>query len=232
MPNASSKILECLQAVDGERKRRNATPGLLAAVDAIKLFQQQRFALTYADLLASERYGPAASFFLEELYGPGDFSQRDAQFARVVPAMSRLFPGTIVESVATLAELHALSESLDTSMGEQLQAASVDAALYAAAWRRCGDRDARGRQISLMVSLGRSLDQLTRKTLLRKSLRLMRGVAIKAGLGDIQSLLERGFDSFAAMRGAEEFLGLVESRERLLAERLFSSNADLQWMNP
>ena len=226
----SGEILNCLQVVEAERKRRRATPGLSARVDSIKLFQQQRFAVTYADLLASDRYAPAAMFFLEELYGPGDFARRDAQFARVVPAMLRLFPASMVDSVAALAELHALSETLDTAMGEQVRA-PLDSTSYAAAWRCCGNREGRGRQISLTISLGRALDQLTRKALLRKSLGLMRGVATKAGLGEIQSLLERGFDAFAAMGGAEEFLALVESRERLLAERLFSLTADREWIN-
>ena len=46
---------------------------------------------------------------LDELYGPQDFSDRDAQFARVVPALVRLFPQELVETVAVLARLHALS---------------------------------------------------------------------------------------------------------------------------
>jgi len=49
------------------------------------------------------RYGPAAHFFLEELYGPRDFADRDTQFARVVPALVRLFPREIVATVAILA---------------------------------------------------------------------------------------------------------------------------------
>ena len=43
-------------------------------------------ARTLPVLQGDARYAGAARFFLDELYGPGDFSQRDAQFARVVPA--------------------------------------------------------------------------------------------------------------------------------------------------
>src|SRR5260221_1225907 len=109
----AESILANLKIVDGERRRRARQPGLSRAVAAVKAFQQRRFATTYGDLLASARYGNASRFFLDELYGPSDFSHRDTQFARVVPALVRLFPSEVVQTVATLAELHALSETLD-----------------------------------------------------------------------------------------------------------------------
>src|SRR5512138_3570383 len=100
-------ILGYLRTVDAERERRAAAPELAQRVHAIKSYQQQRFMRTYADLLGSDRYAAAANFFLQELYGPKDYSQRDAQFARVVPSLVRLFPQEIVETVKTLGELHA-----------------------------------------------------------------------------------------------------------------------------
>src|SRR5256885_8184051 len=119
MADANS-ILNHLNAVDAERERRAASSGLAARVLALKTYQQRRFARTYADLLATSRYGPAARFFLEELYGPRDFTERDAQFVRVVPALVRLFPHDIVATVDTLAELHALSEMLDSETASHL----------------------------------------------------------------------------------------------------------------
>jgi hypothetical protein len=79
----------------------------------------------------------------------------------------------------------------------------------------------RERQIALMLLVGTALEGYTRNPLLRHSLRLMRGPAQAAGLGALQSFLERGFDTFRAMRGASEFLGVVSSRERTLAASLF-----------
>ena len=227
---AAAKILGFLQRVDAERLRRNVTPGLSAKVGAVKRYQQRRFALTYADLLRSQRYGAAASFFLEELYGPADFSARDAQFARVVPALVRLFPEEVVRAVATLGELHALSEGLDTAMGLNLLEASVDARAYTLAWQRSGSPAERTRQIELTLHLGESLDRLTRKSLFRRGLRMMRRPAHSAGLGELQSLLESGFDAFVAMQGAQEFLALVESRERGLCEKLYAEQTgDGEW---
>jgi hypothetical protein len=227
MSTAANAILGHLQTVASERARRDAAPELGACVLALKRYQQSRFSRTYADLLASPRYGPAARFFLEELYGPRDFSQRDAQFARVVPALVKLFPDEIVATVQTLAELHALSETLDTETALHLSRPSVDAAAYIAAWQATGRRAERERQIALTLAVGESLDVLTRNPLVRNTLRMMRGPARAAGLGELQSFLETGFDAFKAMRGAREFLDDIGRRERALAAALFGAANDV-----
>jgi hypothetical protein len=222
MNTASDAILSRLTAVECERQSRLATPGLNARVSAIKKYQQRRFSRTYADLLESPRYGAASRFFLDELYGPTDFTQRDAQFARVVPGLVRIFPEEIVHTVLTLSELHALSENLDTQMGQHLQTASVDAQAYIAAWLATDHVSAREEQVRLTVAVANQLDQLTRRSLVRNSLRIMRGPARIAGLSELQRFLERGFDTFRAMNGAQEFIEIVESRERGFAIELFS----------
>ncbi|MBP7665962.1 MAG: hypothetical protein KA774_03870, partial [Burkholderiaceae bacterium] len=83
----ADRITEHLGTVARMRALRDADPDLAARVVALKAYQAARFARTYADLLAHPRYGAAARFFLDELYGPQEFSQRDAQFGRVVPAL-------------------------------------------------------------------------------------------------------------------------------------------------
>ena len=224
MSVAAEAILANLQIVADERAVRLAAPGLPEKVAALKEFQQRRFSHTYADLLKTKRYGPASRFFLDELYGPGDFSRRDTQFARVVPALVSLFPNEIVQTVATLAQLHALSESLDTVMAANMDAAAITPERYIQAWQataRAADREA---QIVLTLEVASRLDRVTRKPLLRNSLRLMRGPARAAGLVDLQQFLERGFDTFRAMSGAQEFVTVIESRERVLAASLFQAD--------
>lgn len=219
-----STLLGHLSAVSLERARRDKSPELAARVQAIKHYQQRRFAHTYADLLASPRYGPAARFFMDELYGPQDFTRRDSQFARVVPALVLLFPRQIVEMVNTLGELHALSEALDSRMGKAFQGKVVDAPAYGGAWRATGGVAKRNRQIALTLQVGAALDALTRKPLLRGSLHLMRGPAQAAGLKELQQFLEAGFDTFKALQGATEFLALVNEREKRLAAALFAGD--------
>ncbi|MBE0549038.1 MAG: hypothetical protein IH627_15595 [Rubrivivax sp.] len=215
-------ILHSLQEVAAERARRQADPGLAARVREVKHYQHQRFQRTYADLLASARYARSAQFFLDDLYGPEDFTQRDEQFARVVPGLVRMFPRELVGTVTALGELHALSEQFDTAMGAVIDSAALGDAEYAAAWRTVGRPADRERQIALMLAVGSALDRYTRNPLLRTSLRIMRGPAAAAGLGALQGFLERGFDTFREMRGASEFLDTVAARERELAARLFS----------
>ncbi|MEQ1807415.1 MAG: hypothetical protein ABL900_18700 [Burkholderiaceae bacterium] len=217
-------ILRQLDAVQAQRQRRRGAPDLKARVDAIKQYQQRRFTHTYADLLASDRYRGAARFFLDEMYGPQDFTERDAQLARVVPALVRLFSIEVVDVVGTVVSLHALSEQLDSTMGQALPVSLLDAQGYAAAWRATGEPALRERQIALTVELGAALDRLVHKPLLRRSLHLMRGPARLAGLGDLQEFLERGFEAFRAMQGAEQFLALVAQRERQLAAALFNAS--------
>lgn len=226
MTNSAETILAHLHAVETERRKRVSEPGLLERVVQVKAYQQRRFSHTYSDLLTSARYGAASRFFLDELYGPSDFTRRDAQFARVVPALVKLFPSDIVLTVATLADLHALSESLDTCMGEQIAGDEpLDAVSYVEAWQRTGQVDARDRQISLTLEVAARLDRFTQRPLLRNSLRLMRGPARAAGLAELQRFLETGFDTFRAMHGAQEFMSIVRERERGLASSLFSATS-------
>jgi hypothetical protein len=221
MTPEAQDILAHLHVVATERHRRAASAGLSQRVLALKAYQQRRFSLTYADLLATPRYSAVARFFLDELYGPHDFTERDAQLARVVPTLVRLFPDQIVGAVRGLAELHALSEQLDSRMAAQLPSTEIDAAAYLRAWQCCAAVPQREQQIALTLALGQTLDRLTRNPMLRQSLRLMRGPARAAGLGHLQGFLETGFDTFKAMGGADEFLAIVAQRERALAAMLF-----------
>lgn len=214
-------ILEHLRTVDGERIARSRDPVLAERVTAVKTYQQVRFANTYADLLNDSRHAAAARFFLNELYGPHDFAQRDTQFARIVPALVRLFPDEIVRTVAALAALHALSEVLDGAMGRHTTTLPLSRAAYVAAWQATGRSTDRDRQIELTIDVGRALNRYTRNPVLRHSLRLMRAPSRAAGLAELQSFLERGFDTFGAMRGAHRFLAMISERERALAKRLF-----------
>lgn len=223
MNKRGEMILQHLNAVRVERAARAADAALAERVTHIKRYQQARFALTYADLLSHPRYAGASRFFLDDLYGPGDFSQRDAQFARIVPALVRLFPNEVITTVEALTALHALSEQLDSEMARQVDQAPLTGASYIAAWRRTGQPASRQRQIDLMLDVGRALDVHTRRPLLRHSLRAMRLPARKAGMSALQAFLESGFETFRTMHGADEFLTQIAHRERAMAASLFGN---------
>lgn len=218
-------ILANLSVVEALRARRRDDPAWGQRIQALKQFQHARFARSYADLLADPGQRDAARFFLEELYGPHDFGDRDAQFARIVPALVRLFPAEIVATVRTLSDLHALSEQLDAAMVANLLDWRLTTSSYAQAWRATGQAAARQQQIDWMMQIGRALERYTRKPLLRHSLRLMRGPARAAGLAALQQFLERGFDTFRALGRPTEFLDLVAARERQIARWLFDAES-------
>ena len=91
--------------------------------------------------------------------------------------------------------------------------------------RRVGDVSARQRQLEVVIHLGHELDRLTRARGLRTLLKMMRRPAAAAGLSSLQHFLETGFDAFAEMRGAEEFLSVIMERESGWIRALFDDDA-------
>ena len=231
MTASADHIHTSLEAVAKIRALRKGNPDLMAANAAIKRFQARRFEATYPDLLQSRRYQPAARFFLYELYSDKDYAQRDQQFARIANTISKLFPQSVVDTAAALAQVHALTEQLDDAMAHAYLALPPatqnhsGAARYIASWRQVASPAARQQQLDVVLALGQSLDRLTRKPGLRLLLKMMRGPAAAAGLGSLQTFLESGFDTFQTMRGADEFLKLIAEREADWIERLFNEDA-------
>lgn len=221
-PSAAS-ILEQLEIVRFERDRREADPKLGIGVELVKRYQQARFVETYADLLGDPNYADACRFFLDDLYGPGDQSVRDAQFARVVPTLCRLFPADVTATVESLARLHAVSEQLDTEMADCMEGPVVTSAAYTLAWKRTGRRDLRGLQLELLLAVGRALQLYTQRPMMRQMLRSMRVPAKVAGLADMQQFLERGFTIFSSMAAPDRFLECIAEREQQYADRQFGS---------
>ncbi len=193
----------------------------------LKEYQAARLAHSYADLLASERYRPAAEFFLSDLYGPKDFRTRDEELARVVPVMVRVLPARALQTLLDAVKMDTLSESLDSAMVLALRktgkSKSIDWPAYVAAYRACGRRRDRELQITLIEHIGKTLDRLTRMPLIRVSLRLMSGPAHLAGLGALHDFLQDGFDAFSHMKGADEFLEIVIERETALMREMFAN---------
>lgn len=200
------------------------------AVSLVKQLQARRFAGTYADALAGGEHAAAARFFLDELYSDRDFAERDAQFSRIAGAVQRMFPQQVVSTAVALARLHQLTEELDHAMAQAwLDGDGAPARRYVQAWRAVGRREAREQQLRVVLGIGEDMMRLTRTPGLRLMLRMMRGPASAAGLGSLQSFLETGFDTFAAMARrqgcAEGFLAIVRQRESALIAALFDAPA-------
>jgi len=227
--DSSTGIRDAIIQVAQLREAADQRPELAQAVSAIKRFQAQRFAGTYRDLLQKEPFTQAVRFFLDELYSEKNYTRRDAQFARIANTLERLFPQAVVQTAESLSQLHLLTETLDVAMAEHWRAnpQPQDAARYISAWRAVGLRDQRNAQLAQVLALGRELDHLTRTPGLRLMLKMMRGPANLAGLGDLQRFLEAGFDTFATMgrqtSATAYFLDTVSRRETQLFELLFEA---------
>ena len=227
--DASNFIRDSVMQVAQLRETATKTPELALALTAIKQFQSRRFAGTYSDLLQEKAYGQATRFFLDELYSAKDYARRDAQFARIAGALERIFPQPVVDTAISLAQLHLLTETLDLAMAEHWcgDTESNELTRYVKAWRALGRREDRHTQLAKVIALGQELDHLTRTPGLRMMLKLMRGPANLAGLGELQHFLEAGFDTFASMgrqAGATRFfMQTVQQRESRLFEQLFDA---------
>ncbi len=230
--DAAQTIRDAIADVTALRLHRTGDPALGAAVGSVKTFQARRFRGTYADLMASPAFGPAARFFLEELYSDTDYTERDQQFGRIAGTLQTMFPQPVVNTAMALAVLHAQTEGLDQDMGRAWLAQGSDATgdptRYTAAWRTVGQRHARQQQLQRVLAMGNDLARLTRTPGLRMMLRMMRGPANAAGMGALQKFLEAGFDTFGQLArqrgGVEQFLATIEQREQALMDLLFDAD--------
>jgi hypothetical protein len=226
-PDAAARLLDHLAAVRELRAAARADLALDAARRDLRSWQAGRLERTYPDLLASPRYGPAAAFFLSDLYGPKDVSARDEGVARILPTLARVLPEAALDAMARAVELDALTERLDLAVAAELRRrqgeAPITDAAYADAYRAATSRAERERQIGLMGAIGATLDRLAHKPLLAGAIGMMEAPARRAGLGALHDFLARGLRAFRHMRGAEAFLRTIDARERLINERIFAA---------
>lgn len=230
--HGAERIRSAMSEVSALRHRFLQAPGLERALYQIKTFQCNRFAVTYSDLLTQPAFAPACNFFLEEIYSPRDFDQRDAEFAKIAGAVERLFPQSIVKIAITLAELHVLTEQLDIRMAQTALAtfgtdrtSQLTEVLYREIWQEVGSKDDRLQQLTKVMLLGADLKKVVLLPGIRLTLRAMRGPAKTAKLSLLQAFLEAGFETFAVLaktpHGVEYFLETVHQRESLWIQKMY-----------
>jgi hypothetical protein len=182
-----------------------ADAAVLRRLRVLRAWQAQRLARTYEDLHRKPGYRQAVDFFLSDLYGPGEFSGRDTQFERAWPALRRVVPEAVLQLLAAVVELHALTLELDGAMARALPDGDLCAAGYLAAYR----------------AVGRAA-QLVQSKWVRLALRAAQLPARTAGFGSLQSFLERGFRAFRAVPDTQGLLRAIGTRERRLMQTLLT----------
>lgn len=231
MKPSAARLSQWLHEHRGQRDQTADPRNQLPALKLLQRWQSRRLAASFSDLSEHPRFAAATRFFLDDLYGEHDFSARDQAVERVAPLLVRLLSEAVIATVADAVELGALSHRLDLAMAERLQTmldagAVLDVDLYGRAYRAVGDREGRERQIELIVTLGHALEGHVQRPWVRRLLRLSRGPARGAGLGELQGFLERGFEAFLSMGEAAPFLEAIEYRERAALESLFAGRVD------
>jgi len=205
-------------------------PGFpLSELEHIQVWQRQRLARTYQDVISRERYRAAGNFFLDELYGGLNFRERDQEMERVLPIMVRMLRDDMIRVLAEAFELQSLSLQFDMDMTAQFQKSGWDQLntfRYAEIYRSCGRRPERERQIELIHRLGLELNELVHHRLVLWLIRTVRGPARAAGFGLLQSFLENGLNAFRIMGDGTGFIKTVWRRESEVMHRLFDADED------
>jgi hypothetical protein len=224
--HALTELANALDRVLRLHAARSADASLAQALDRLSAWQARRLYNTYADLAVDPRYRVAVEFFQNDLYGSGDFARRDGDLARVVPAMGRMLPASVIATVARAVELNALAHELDRALIVHLPATEngIAVADYCRAYRATGEAPLRARQIALISEVGNALDRYVRMPMVGGALLMMRKPAHAAGLGALQAFLERGFDAFRRMKGARNFLATIDARERRINDAIFAGD--------
>jgi len=218
---ARARLAALVARYHAAQRRMTASPALPGRLRALAAFQSARLADTYADLGQQPRHRAAVEFFLTDLYGPQDLSQRDGQMLAALGKLQRFLPAAALEALAGAFELHVLTLELDAETAARLpDGRALTPSGYAAAYRAAGRAADRDRQIRLIGEIGGVLDSLAQRPEVGLAVRLARGPAHAAGYGELQSFLERGYHAFRAIDGAAEFLATIDARERQLMREL------------
>lgn len=239
-PNSgAARFLEHLRKARELRREVVDSTGLTPEQEALSAWQTARLARTYADFAEHKRYQPAIKFFLEDLYGTRDFTQRDTDIERVYPIMARVLSDNAMHSLSLAVELHALSQQLDNLMIQMLVGEmgvalgeggdKLEKQTYAEAYRRCDNYQDRVRQIDLIHQTGSLLEEVIHHPLIYTMARLARGPAKAAGFGELQDFIERGLAAFRKMKVAAPFLSAIREREMAILDQVYSGAELTSW---
>lgn len=199
----------------------------LPTLGPLRRWQSNRLRKSFVRILANAQMRPAGEFFLTDLYADKDFSARDRDAAKILPMMAMILPQSLLQAAVDTIELAVLSHAFDLAMAKQIhlnKKADIDLQDYIEAYRKVGCPRLRRHQIDLIIRVGKNLDAAVKKHGVYKLLKASRTPARLAGLQELQGFLERGFESFAQLGGADEFLGMVAQKEYEISQRLFEGH--------
>ncbi len=213
-----------------EHQQAEAQP-LDPQMKVLKTWQSERLARTYADLLETPRYRLACLFFLQDIYAPRDFSQRDRDITEMYAFMQRFVPAVLLRPLTQTIQLYDLTRHLDDHLLDVLvhQLGVTDAlteAQYAEGYRLCDNYVDRVRQIEMIYHIGLQLDDIIHLPFTGTALRVASVPARRAGWTELVDFMDRGYRAFNHMGSANFFLDTIRSRERRILDQIFAAEPE------
>jgi hypothetical protein len=198
--------------------------GLMPSIRAVQAWQCKRLLASHQQMYQQKRFKPAVEFFINELYGPNDFSQRDQDIARIVPKMSKFLPEKALQSLASALHLNTLSFELDFDLAKRLVDTEINRETYANAYVSCDNIASRQQQIDYIRNLGNDLADVVKMKGISSLLFISRKPAKMAGVLALHEFLEKGFRSFKNLGNVEDFIFPVVNKEQEIMQHLANPN--------
>jgi hypothetical protein len=225
----AARLLHELQHSDELKQRPVDGIALDPEMSLLRSWQSQRLAQTYADLLADPHTAPACRFFLSDIYGPRDYSQRDYDIARIHAFVSRVLPAQTVQLLTDAVELNRLTNVLDhelcRALFDQLGVTdTITAQQYAAGYRLCNNEAIRVQQIDLTTHVLHAVGAGARLRVVGMAMKVVRGPAQRAGWIELYDFLERGYAAFRQIQDTQAFVDTIAQRERQILDVIMAND--------
>ena len=224
MSNSTKQIIRHLHGISTMQEIANKA-GLIPAIREVQVWQCKRLLASHQQMYQQKRFKPAVEFFINELYGPNDFSQRDQDIARIVPKMSKFLPEKALQSLASALHLNTLSFELDFSLAKQLVGTEINRDSYAKAYVSCDNLANRQQQIDYIRTLGNDLAEVVKMKGISSLLFISRKPAKMAGVLALHEFLVKGFKAFKNLGNVEDFIIPVVNKEHQIMQQLTNPNS-------
>jgi hypothetical protein len=199
--------------------------GLMSTIRAVQAWQCKRLLASHQQMYQQKHFKSGVEFFINELYGPNDFSQRDQDIARIVPKMSKFLPEKALQSLASALHLNTLSFELDFDLAKKLVDTEINRDTYAKAYTSCDNLVNRQQQIDYIRILGSDLADVVKMRGIASLLFISRKPAKMAGVLALHEFLEKGFTSFKNLGNVEDFIMPIVNKERQIMQQLADPNS-------
>lgn len=223
MSNNIGLIIQHLTQVTTLQNLAQST-GVLPKIRELQAWQCKRLLASHKNLWTQQRFNPAMQFFIDELYGPKDFTQRDQDIAKVVPKMAKLLPDKALVSLESALHLNRLSFELDFDLANTIKSNPINRETYALAYYQCQNQQSRVQQINFIDALGKDLADVVKIKGISTLLMLSRKPAKLAGVIALHEFLESGYQAFKKLGRVEDFIQPIVNSERQIMLDLFDQN--------